>query len=114
MVAISIVAVIFLSFVAIAGAHILTRHRERVLLIDKGLKAEDVRTLYERHPFRINPLSSLKWGLILVGAGVAFVLAMFADRWYNMEEGIYFGLIAVFAGLALLLFYRVASKKTEA
>jgi hypothetical protein len=109
--AVLVVASVFGSIVVVVGAYILTRHRERVLMIEKGLKAEDIRVLYERQAFRVNPLTSLKWGFVLVGVGLAVLVAIMADRWYDMQEGIYFSMIALFAGLGLLLFYRVASKK---
>ncbi len=53
----------FLSIVVIWGGVILTRHKERMTLIDKAPQPELVKTLYERQG-KLNPLTSLKWGMM--------------------------------------------------
>lgn len=103
--------VLFLSTAAVLGLMLLTRHKERMSMIERGLKAEDIKSLYERGTLTVNPLSALKWGIVFVCVGLAIVLAMMAhDRmWFG--EGIYPALIALFGGIGLIIFYIIASKK---
>jgi hypothetical protein len=105
---------LFLTIGAVLGFMLLSRHKERMSMIDKGLKAEDMKAVYERGALRPpNPLSSLKWGLMLIGIGIAVVLGMILRAAYgaDVEGGIYPGLMALFGGFALILFYFIARKK---
>ncbi|MDL1892335.1 hypothetical protein FBQ87_05525 [Sphingobacteriales bacterium CHB3] len=101
----------FLTIGGIWGSIVLTRHKERMSMIERGLKAEEIKSLYERNAFRIDPLSSLKWGMVLIGVGLAIMLGILLTEslWFN--DGVFPGLIATFGGIGLILFYFVASKK---
>ena len=82
-------------------------------MIERGLKPEDMKALYERGTLRINPLSSLKWGMIFVFVGVAALVGMYLRAAYYVEEGIYPALMCLFGGLGLLAFYMIANKRTQ-
>jgi Domain of unknown function (DUF6249) len=101
----------FLSVAGIWGFTLLTRHKERMTMIEKGLAAEDIKALYQKGTLRINPLSSLKWGMIFVAVGAAGLIGMWIHASYYVEEGIYPALMAVFGGIALIAFYLLANKK---
>jgi hypothetical protein len=103
----------FLCTAAVWGAYVFTRHRERMVMIEKGLKSEEIKSLYERGTFRLNPLSSLKWGMIFVGIGTGIFLAARLRDIYMMDESIFPGLIALFGGIGLIIFYFIASRKTK-
>ncbi|MBI4535405.1 MAG: hypothetical protein HY708_03945 [Ignavibacteriae bacterium] len=103
----------FLSLGGIAGVHILTRHKERMSMIEKGLKSEDIKSLYERSNMRVNPLSSLKWGVVFVGIGLAVLIGMWLRQSFYFDEGIFPGLIALFGGLGLIVFYSIARNKAS-
>lgn len=105
--------VFFLTMGAVWGSFILTRHRERVNMIEKGLKAEEIKSLYERQTFKANPLFSLKWGIVLVCIGIAIMLGIWLRENYIFNDGIIPGMIATFGGLGLVLFYFIASKKVQ-
>lgn len=102
---------LFFSVAVVWALHALTRHKERMTMIEKGLRAEDIRSLYERGTLRMNPLSSLKWGIVFVAIGLAVLLGMHMDYTYGMEEGVYPALIALFGGAGLILFYVLASRR---
>ena len=89
-----------------------SRHKERIKMIEKGLSAEDIKALYSREVHR-DPLSSLKWGIIFVLGGAAILLGYTLHHSYNMEESIIPGLVVLFVGVGLVLFYMIASKKIE-
>ncbi|MEK7670744.1 MAG: DUF6249 domain-containing protein [Bacteroidota bacterium] len=105
--------IFFLTIGAIWGSIVLTRHKERMSMIEKGLKAEDIKSLYERQTLRVNPLSSLKWGIVLVCVGIAIILGIWLRDNYMFNDGIIPGLIATFGGVGLVLFYFIAGKKAQ-
>ena len=101
------IVLFFFSVAAIWGAYIFTRHRERVMMIEKGLSSEEIKSIYQRSG-QARPLSALKWGIILVSVGLALVASLIATEVLLVDEAIYPALIALFGGLGLVLFYRIA------
>ncbi|HTY01519.1 MAG TPA: DUF6249 domain-containing protein [Bacteroidota bacterium] len=106
-----IVIFFFITVLLIWGGTIISRHKERMSIIEKGLGADDMKALYSTWARPSSPLSSLKWGILLVMVGLAIILGVWLHSLYFIGDGIIPGLIAVFGGLGLLLFYRIASKK---
>jgi hypothetical protein len=104
----------FLVIGGIWGFTLLTRHKERITMIEKGLKPEDMKALYERATLKVNPLSSLKWGMIFVAIGIAALVGMYLDGIMNVPDGIYLALMCLFGGMALINFYKMANKKLKA
>ena len=82
----------------------------RKKLIEKGMVNENVKYLAG---FEGGFLSSLKWGLIMIGIGVALVIARLAK--YDIEEeGLFvFGLMFLMAGIGLLVHYFIAAQKSK-
>jgi hypothetical protein len=92
--------------------------RENMAMIEKGL---DPKLKQERRPA---PFRNLKWGLLLVGAGVGLFLAYLLDNFvlfnlhtrgtngFNDGENapIYFALIAIGGGIGLILSYKIERK----
>jgi hypothetical protein len=79
-------------------------------LIEKGMVNENVKFLAG---FEGGFLSSLKWGLVLMGIGAALVIARLAK--YDIEEeGLFvFGLMFLLAGIGLLVHYFIAAQKSK-
>jgi len=100
----------FTSIMLIGGSAIIGRHRERMGMIEKGMKAEDIKALFVRNPREPQPLTSLKWGIIFVAVGLAVMLGVYLHSAYGMEGGIFPGLIAVFGGAGLILHYVIAKR----
>lgn len=101
----------FLSLAAVLTVYLLTRHRERVLMIEKGMKAEDINALRNRRWGMTSPFSSLKWGMLFVGVGLAGLIGLWLRESYTMNEGVIPALMCVFGGAALIVFYLVAKRK---
>jgi hypothetical protein len=62
------------------------------------------------------PYQTLKWGLLLIGAGLGLFLAYTLDRtvFSRTEDdnvAIYFALIAIFGGLGLFASFRIEKKE---
>lgn len=93
-----------LVFKVIADATI--RHK----LINKDLVNENVKHLFVR-PRGDYVLSNLKWGLVLIGIGLAIVIPRFFPYYVRTET--MFGLMFLFAGIGFLVYYGVAKGKIE-
>jgi hypothetical protein len=103
----------FTTVVLIWGGIVLTRHKERMTIIERGLKPEDMKALYDRGSLRVSFGSSLKWGIIFVGIGLAILVGMWLRETYMVEGGVFPGLIALFGGIGLVVYYLIAGKKTQ-
>ena len=92
------------------------RNHERMAIIEKGLAAEEIRELFKRrHRERRtpNPLPNLKWGLLIFFVGIGASAGIQLHEVYYWDEGFTFAFAFIGAGLALLVFYGVASKKAK-
>jgi hypothetical protein len=95
-----------LSFFAMVFGIVYLYKKENLAMIEKGMNPKD--KLNRPAPFR-----SLKWGLLLLGAGLGLLIAFFVDMNlpYRVEPvGIYFALIAMGGGLGLIGSYFVEKK----
>jgi len=91
-------------------------NRENMAMIEKGLDPK-IKPEHRPAPFR-----NLKWGLLLVGAGIGLFLAYILDNFvlFNIRHGfhdvdnanapIYFALIAIGGGTGLILSYKIERK----
>ncbi len=80
----------------------LTEFWTRKRLIDKGMVDEKVKFLYTGGA-RGHALNNLKWGMILIGVGMAALLSYwFPDYIY---EGGTVGLMLILGGLAFIIYY---------
>lgn len=96
------------TFGTIFGA-IYLHKREKMAMIERGM---DPRS-YKAQPA---PYQNLKWGLLLIGAGLGLFIACLLDRTafsatQDENEAIYFGLIAIFGGAGLVISYRIEKKE---
>src|SRR5579872_6925107 len=91
--------------------------KENLAMIEKGMNPK----LVEHRP---TPYRNLKWGLLLVGAGLGLFLAYLLDNFVLYRVGhhgewdndganvpIYFALIAIGGGLGLIGSYRIEKKE---
>ncbi len=83
--------------------------REKMAMIERGMDPR-------RYKPQSAPYQNLKWGLLLIGAGLGLFLASILDRTVFADtmsdnEAIYFSLIALFGGLGLFLSYRIEKKE---
>ena len=101
--------IICLGFFAMVFGIVYLYKRERMAMIERGMDPR-------RYKPQSAPYQNLKWGLLLIGAGVGLFLAYLLDRTafdatrYD-NEAIYFALIAIFGGLGLFASYRIEKKE---
>jgi hypothetical protein len=107
--AILMVIVVTMGLFAMIFGIVYLNKRERMAMIERGM---DPRTNKPRPA----PYQYLKWGLLLIGAGVglflSFILVNTCFAGYDEESkpAIFFSLIAIFGGLGLLVSFLIEKK----
>ena len=89
---------------------IITDNVIRKRLIDKGMVDDKVKFLYNGSP-KAKALTNLKWGIVLVGIGLAALIGhLFPD---HVDEGATIGLMFIFAGVGFLVYYIVLARTVD-
>lgn len=98
-----------LGFFALIFGIVYMNKRENLAMIDKGMNPK-VQGARGPEPFRY-----LKWGLLLVGAGVGLLVAFFIDHLIRSldPEALYFSLIAIGGGIGLIISYKMEMKELK-
>ena len=96
---------LFLTIGCILGGLIISKHKERMRIIEKGLTPEDIKALYLTQMRPSSPLSSLKWGILFVMVGLAIFLGVWLDETFreNTHSGDRQKALRVHLGAFLLL-----------
>lgn len=96
------------AFAAIFGLFYL-RNKENMALIEKGINPKEYTT-------RPAPYRSLKWGLLLMGAGLGLFLGyILTEQVMRMDSDnpvMYFSMLAICGGAGLFLSYKIEKKET--
>ena len=96
-----------LGFFAMVFGIVYMMKRENMAMIEKGMNPKQ----FANRPM---PYTNLKYGLLLVGAGVGLFLAYMLDQYLVHDkdnEAIYFALIAIGGGLGLIGSYRIEKRE---
>ena len=97
-----------LGAMALAFGLFYLRNRENMSMIEKGMNPKEFAN-------RQAPYRNLKWGLLLVGAGIglflAYVLHTYVLKIDDENPVMYFSMIGIFGGLGLILSYRIEKKE---
>ncbi len=84
------------------------RNKENMSMIEKGMNPKEFAN-------RPAPYRNLKWGLLLVGAGVGLFLAYIMHTYVLKIDDdnpvMYFSLLAICGGIGLILSYRIEKKE---
>jgi len=103
--------IISLGFFGMIFGIIYLYKRERMAMIERGMDPR-------RYKPQSAPYQNLKWGLLLIGAGLGLFLAYVLDRtvfksvdYDDSNVAIYFALISIFGGLGLFTSYRIEKKE---
>lgn len=107
------VLIVFIIFSAAAFViKVVSDNRIRRRLIESGSLDEKAKYLYLRAEKReISPLSSVKWGMVLIGIGLALLIGNLFP--YDVNEGMTFGLMFLFAGIAFLIYYFMEKGRSD-
>ena len=108
--AILMVIIVSISMFAMIFGIVYLHKRERMAMIERGMDPRSYKP-------RSQTYNTLKWGMLLIGAGLGLFLAYILDHtWFesmNRDENnpaIYFSLIALFGGLGLFISFLIERK----
>lgn len=76
-------------------------------MIEKGFVNDDTQAIFKRHTEE-NKFSTLKWGLIILAAGLALIILEYVP--YERESPLPYGIFAVAVSLGFLLYYFLVRK----
>ncbi len=77
-------------------------------MIEKGYVNEDTQAIFKRNTNE-NRFATLKWGLIILTAGLSLILMEFID--YEANSPLPYGLFAVFVSIGFLIYYSIVRKE---
>ena len=80
---------------------------ERMAIIDKGLSPD----LFKKES---SSSGTLRAALLLIGIGIGFLMGVWLDRAFDLEETGYFSMLFIFGGLGLGIAYLIEEKKAKA
>jgi len=108
---------VILSFFSLIFGIVYIRNRENMALIERGINPRIQRKTLPR------PFGSLKYGLLILGAGLGLILAFLVDFnlkheahtlngsvYYEDYPQVYFALVAICGGLGLVVSYLIERK----
>jgi flagellar basal body-associated protein FliL len=97
----------------VAYTYFSSKHKERMSMIEKGLKPADYKGLVFSLGTSADPLSSLRWGLLAVFIGFGFFAGLAMNEFAHFQKSFSIALMLIFGGLGLIVFYFIASKKMK-
>ena len=105
------VMIVFVIFGAAAFViKVISDNRIRRRIIESGQVDEKVKYLYFKNGKKMfDPLSNVKWGMVLVGIGLALLLGQLFP--YDITETMTIGFMFLFAGIAFLIYYFIQKEK---
>jgi hypothetical protein len=92
----------------VAITRMVSENRTRRLAIEARLSEEKMRAMFARDP---DAYGALKWGLVCCAVGLAIVLSTVLEL--DLTQPVVYGMMLLFGGGALLLYYRLALKAVE-
>jgi len=100
-----LIPIAFFAMVALIVKFVID-HKTRRLLIEKGMVDEKVKYLFKNGT---QLLSSMKWGMVLIGIGLALLISQIFRYSISEEAGI--GLMFLFAGIGFIIYYFMAKSR---
>ncbi|MGB2804080.1 MAG: DUF6249 domain-containing protein [Candidatus Zixiibacteriota bacterium] len=89
---------------------IILDHSTRGKLINKGMVDESVKFLYLGKP-EGQIASSLKWGMVAIGVGLAIFIGQMVRP--SLQEEVTIGCMFLFGGIGLVIHYAITRKTLE-
>ena len=106
----TVLATIGLTFYGVTK--LLTDYYLRKKMVEKGLVGEDAANILTRDHEQMSRYSSLKWGLIVVAAGVGLLISnIVAD--FEREPTLSLAILAISIGFGFLVYYFIVNSKTN-
>ena len=104
---------VFIPIVAIIGFVVMMyylrkfENAEKMAMIDKGMSPADLKRPKEEG------FGTLRFALLLIGAGLGFLAGYFLEENTRMNEVAYFSMLFLFGGIGLVVAYLVQQKRVN-
>lgn len=106
----TVLATIGLTFYGVTK--LLTDYYLRKKMVEKGLVGEDAANILARDHEKMSRYSSLKWGLIVVFAGIGLLIINLAVDFHN-DPSLPLAILAISIGLGFLVYYFIINSKAK-
>ncbi len=92
-------------------AKVMTDYILKKKMIEKGFVNDETQAIFKQQKLNEGKYSSLKWGLIILSAGLALVLLEFIET--RPDSPLPYGLLAVFISTGFLVYYFIVQKQSN-
>jgi preprotein translocase subunit YajC len=87
---------------------IMTRHRERMALMSKGLSPKE----FNNNPAIIS--ASLRFGLLMIGVAIGILMGnSVASHWDVPRQGAFIAMMLLFGGISLIISYSIEKSQSK-
>lgn len=90
----------------------LTDYYLRKKMVEKGLVGEDAVKILTKEVNEVNRYSSLKWGLIILSAGIGLVLVEMFGGWYR-NSSLPLGILSISISIGFLAYYFIVKNSRK-
>lgn len=107
---------LFVAIAAVLWKFFDTRHKIRMMIVERGLIDENLKYLFGSVTSRPNRYATLKWGLVALFIGLALLVVIPLQQfaWAHRHEGeLITGIIFLAGGMAFLLYYFIVAKREK-
>jgi hypothetical protein len=94
-----------------AFTKVMTDYILRKKMIDKGFVNDSTQAIFKNETSTSDRFTSLKWGLIALGAGLALIVLEFIDT--RPDSPLPYGLLAVFISAGFLTYYFMVQRNKQ-
>ena len=100
---------LFITIGLVSSLYLISRHRERQLLIEKEVDVEELKRLYHRPKSLYN---TAKWALMLLFGGTGLMVGAYLnDGMGRHNDGYAFASVAISIGIGLLVWQKLYGNK---
>lgn len=98
----------FLGIFGIVYVYFMTRHRERMSMLEKGLQTSPFASVKNTN------LQTLKYGMLLVGIALGIVMGHILTYQFNVAKSTAFmAMLFLFGGISLIVNYLIVRKQKD-
>lgn len=90
---------------------IMTDYILKKKMIEKGFVNDDTQAIFKQHANTDGKYSSLKWGLLVLSAGLALIILEYID--VRSDSPLPYGVLAVFISVGFLVYYFLVQKNAK-
>jgi hypothetical protein len=109
-----VLILVVIGYFVLALVKVVSESRLYAKLIEKGMVDEKIKPLFNPRSI-LESASSLKWGLVMIAVGLAFMFTFAIREWVpaGIRGEITAGAVFFMAGLAMIVYYAIARSQEK-